>query len=56
MTLLIVLVWALAFAEPSLPELLSAGVPVFTMSVLVLLLSFLVYLYARHEKQIGEVL
>ena len=56
LTLLVVLGWALGFAEPSLPDLVGLGAPVFTIAALVVVLNFLIYLYARQEKQAGEVL
>lgn len=56
LTLLAVLVWAFGFAVPALPDLVGTEWPVYTIAALVAALSLLVYLYARHEKRLGEVL
>ncbi len=56
LTLAVLLVWAFGFAQPSLSDLVAADVPVFTIAGLVLALDFLIYIYARQEKQVGEVL
>lgn len=56
LTLLAVLFWAFAIAEPALTDLVGTEWPVFTIAALVASLCLLVYLYARHEKRLGEVL
>ena len=56
LTLLAVLVWAFAIAEPALTDLVGTEWPVVTIAALVAALCLLVYLYARHEKRLGEVL
>jgi hypothetical protein len=54
LSLVVLLVWAMAFADPTLPELVGGGWQVWAISGLVLVLSFLVYVYARQEKRVGE--
>lgn len=54
--LLVVAVWALFFARPTLPELTGGGAMPWLCTLLVLALSFLIYLYTRQEKRAGEVL
>ncbi len=49
-------VWMVAFAEPGLIELTGGGAMPWLVLGLTLVLSFLIYLYARQEKQAGEVL
>ncbi len=56
LTLMVVLVWAFVVAEPALPNLVGTEWPVFTIAALVATLNLLLYLYARHEKRLGEVL
>lgn len=54
--LVVLAVWAIFVAEPSMMDLvIGAGVP-WTSTALTLLLSLLIYLYARQERQVGEVL
>ncbi|WP_179379631.1 hypothetical protein [Jannaschia marina] len=55
-TLLVLVVWATLLADPSMLSLVGSSVMAWATSALVLALSFLIYLYARHEKQLGEVL
>lgn len=54
--LLVLCVWALVFASPTLIALVGGGAIAWVTLGLVALLSFLIYLYARQEKQVGEVL
>ncbi|TFL18183.1 hypothetical protein [Jannaschia formosa] len=54
--LFVLAVWAVFFADPTMIALVGGGwLPWVTLG-LVLLLSFLIYLYSRQEKQVGEVL
>jgi hypothetical protein len=53
--LLAVTIWALFFANPTLPALVG-GWLVWVVTGLVLLLSFLIYLYARQGRRAGDVL
>ena len=55
-TLIVLLVWAFAFAAPALTALVGTEWPVFTIAALLAVVTLLVYLYARHEKRLGEVL
>ncbi|WP_299813252.1 hypothetical protein [uncultured Jannaschia sp.] len=55
LTLLVLAIWALFFAEPTMVALTGGGVLVWVTTGLVLLLSFLLYLYVRQEKVAGEV-
>ncbi len=52
--LLVLVVWVLAFAEPSLQALVGWRGPAF--AALMLALSLALWLYARGEKQRGEIL
>lgn len=54
--LLALSIWMVAFAEPSVIALTGGGWLPWVTIGLVLALSFLVYLYSRQEKQVGEVL
>ncbi|GIT92174.1 hypothetical protein JANAI62_26320 [Jannaschia pagri] len=54
--LLVLYVWALFVATPTLIALVGGGWLAWVTLGLVAALSFLVYLYARQEKQVGEVL
>ena len=56
LTLLVLAVWALFFATPTMVVLAGGGVLVWVTTGLVLLLSFLLYLYARQEKVVGDLL
>ncbi|MGB3406184.1 MAG: hypothetical protein WBA67_01690 [Jannaschia sp.] len=49
-------VWMVAVAEPGLIALVGGGWVPWAVLALVSVLSFLIYLYARQEKQVGEVL
>ncbi|PWJ20378.1 hypothetical protein [Jannaschia seohaensis] len=50
------MVWAAFFADPTLLVLVGGGWLTWVTMGLVLALSFLIYLYSRQEKQVGEVL
>jgi len=52
----VLMVWAVAFASPTLITLVRGGWLAWLTLGLVLLLSFLIYLYSRQEKRAGEVL
>jgi hypothetical protein len=54
--LVVLVVWAVFFARPTLIALTGGGAMPWIVTGLVLALSLLIYLYARREKQIGEVL
>lgn len=54
--LVVLYVWALFFATPTLLSLVGGGAMAVVTLVLVLALNFLIYLYARQEKRVGEVL
>ncbi|MEL6586122.1 MAG: hypothetical protein AAFY65_19570 [Pseudomonadota bacterium] len=56
LTLVVLLVWAVFLAQPTMLALVGGGVMPLVTIGLVLLLSFLIYLYARQEKRQGEVL
>jgi hypothetical protein len=56
LSLVVLYVWALAFATPTLFALVGGGVMTIVTLLLVLALNFLIYLYARQEKRVGEVL
>ena len=56
LTLVVLYVWMLWLAVPGVVALVGGGVTVWAALVLVLALSFLIYLYARQEKRTGEVL
>lgn len=54
--LAVLMVWAAFLAETTLIALVGGGAMPWVTTALVLLLSFLIYLYARQEKRVGEVL
>lgn len=54
--LLVLYVWMIALADPSVIALVGGGWIAWVTMALVAGLSFLIYLYARQEKQVGEVL
>lgn len=54
--LLAVYVWAIAVASPSMIAMAGGGLMAWAIPVLVVALSFLIYLYSRQEKLVGEVL
>ncbi len=56
MALVVLYVWAIGFSEPTLLELTGGGWVPWVLLLCVATLSFLIYLYARQEKQVGEVL
>ncbi len=56
LTLLILIVWAVAFAEPTLLTLTQDTGTTWLVLGLVAALSLLIYVYARQEKVTGEVL
>ena len=56
LSLVVLYGWMLFVARPSLIALVGGGWIAWTVLGLVLLLSFLIYLYARQEKRTGEVL
>ncbi|MFO6463225.1 hypothetical protein ACK8OR_02440 [Jannaschia sp. KMU-145] len=56
LTLVVLYVWMLVVAEPSVIAMAGGGTSAWLALGGVLLLSFLIYLYARQEKQVGEVL
>ena len=56
LTLLVLAIWALFFAQPTMVALADGGALVWVTTGLVLLLTFLFYIYARQEKVAGEVL
>lgn len=56
LSLIVLYVWMLALAEPSLMTLIGGNGMSMLVIVLIPALSFLIYLYARQEKQLGEVL
>lgn len=56
LTLAALCFWMLFLADPTVVDITEGGWIVWTLPVLVSLLSFLIYLYARQEKQRGEVL
>lgn len=56
LTLVVLAVWAALFANPTIIALVGGGVMPWVTMGLVILLSFLIYLYTRQEKQVGEVL
>jgi hypothetical protein len=56
LSLLVLGIWAILFAEPTMLQLVSSPTMALVTLGLVLLLSFTVYLYARQEKRRGEVL
>ncbi|CUH39849.1 putative transmembrane sensor domain protein [Jannaschia seosinensis] len=56
LTLVVVSVWMFFFAMPTVVAVTGGGWIPWTLAGLVLLLSFLIYIYARQEKQRGEVL
>ncbi|MEM7491065.1 MAG: hypothetical protein AAF390_18280 [Pseudomonadota bacterium] len=55
-TLLVLVIWAVVFASPSMIALVGGGWQVWLLTAMALALSFLIYLYARQEKRAGEVL
>ncbi|CTQ34133.1 hypothetical protein [Jannaschia rubra] len=55
-TLVVILGWGIFAAQPTLIAIAGGGGTVWLAMALVLLLSFLLYLYARQEKRTGEVL
>ncbi|UWQ16600.1 hypothetical protein [Jannaschia sp. M317] len=56
LALVVLHVWAIFLADPSLMSLAGGGWEGWATLGLVLALSFLIYLYARQEKRVGEVL
>ena len=56
LSLVVLCAWMVFVAEPSVIALVGGGWLPWVSIGLVLLLSFLIYLYARQEKQTGEVL
>lgn len=56
LSLIVLYVWMLGFAVPTLVELVGGGWTVWLALALVMLLSLLIYVYARQEKRRGEVL
>ena len=54
--LLVLAIWALFFAQPTMVALAGGGTTPWIATGLTLFLSFLIYLYARQEKRVGEVL
>ncbi|WP_371153423.1 hypothetical protein [Jannaschia sp. 2305UL9-9] len=55
-SLLVLYVWAILVASPTLIALVGGGWLTWVTLALVAALSFVIYLYARQEKQVGEVL
>ncbi|MDB2407057.1 hypothetical protein N9W17_00810 [Jannaschia sp.] len=55
-SLIVMAVWAVFFANPTIIELVGGGWLTWVTMGLVLTLSFLIYLYSRQEKRVGEVL
>lgn len=55
-TQVVLMIWAVFLATPTLVALVGGGQIVWLVIAMTMVLNFLIYLYARQEKQVGEVL
>ncbi|MEM7644495.1 MAG: hypothetical protein AAF366_18515 [Pseudomonadota bacterium] len=56
LSLVVLTLWAVAIASPTLLALVGGGGMAWLLVAMTLALNFLIYLYARQEKLVGEVL